>query len=279
MPQPAPQQTQRDRLSLITGKGPDLPQRSVIHAVEGWGKSSLGAQAPKPVFLQTKGETGLETLIAAGQLPEVPHFPESMVWDDLLDNIDALTREPHEYRTLVMDTTNGAERLCHEHVCKRDFNNDWTDTGFIGYQRGVEVSLNDWGGFLQSLDRLRLERQMGIILLCHTKVAAFKNPEGPDYDRYMPDMHQKTWSLTHKWSDLVAFGNFEVIVKGGDAGAKPKKGKATGGQVRMLYTQRHAAYDAKNRLGLPEEIVMGDSPAEAWANFQEAVKAGRGENA
>lgn len=221
----------------------------------------------------TKGETGLDTLIDAGRLPAIPHFPELQTWAELTGAIQALTEQEHSYRTLIIDALNGAERMCHEHVCKRDFNGEWGDRGFGGYQRGFEVSLADWRELLNALDRVRAERKMRIICLCHTKVGTFKNPEGPDYDRYQPDLHAKTWSLTAKWADLVLFGNFEVTVdtqKSGD-----RKGKGTGGQLRMLYTERHASYDAKNRLGLPPEIEMGSSPAEAYQNFVTAMKEAR----
>ena len=252
----------------------------VLHAVEGWGKTSIAAQVPGVVFLQTRGETGLETLIDAGQLPGVPHLPEITTWPSLLAAIDMLTDEPHSYKAVAIDVINGAERLCHEEVCRRDFSNDWGDKGFGGYQRGYDVSMADWTDMLVRLDKLRATRKMGILLLCHTKVATFKNPEGPDYDRYQPDMNAKTWAATHKWADVVLFGNFETVVSGGTTGEGTKagrKGKGAGGNVRMMYAERTAAYDAKNRLGLPAEIEMGDSPATAWANFKEARAAGRKE--
>lgn len=252
----------------------------MIHALEGWGKTSFGAQAPAPIFIQSRGETGLETLIDAGQLADTPHFPEMPAWGDLLAGIEFLRDEQHEYRTLVVDTVNGCERLCHEHVCHRDFSDDWTDKGFMGYMRGYEVSLADWRKFLNLLDELRAARRMNIILLCHTRVRPFRNPEGPDYDRYAPDMHEKTWSLTHKWADCVLFGNFDVTLTAiqGNTKTGVTKGKGTGGQIRLLHTERHAAYDAKNRLGLPAEIEMGDSPAQAWQNYIAAVKAAREAN-
>ncbi len=231
----------------------------------------------KPIFIETKGETGLETLISHGRLPEVPHFPEVQSWEELMGAIETLTLDEHDFRTLVIDTANGGERLCHEFVCNRDFGGDWGDKGFTGYMRGFEVSLAEWRTFLNKLDTLRATKQMAIVLLCHTKVKPFKNPEGPDFDRYQPDMHEKTWGLTAKWSDVVLFGNFDVTVQKDSANSK--KGKASGGQIRILYTERHAAYDAKNRLGLPGEIEMGDSPAEAWRNFMTVVKEGRGRSA
>jgi hypothetical protein len=265
-------------LSEIITTGNKLPNRIVLHGTEGWGKTSFAAQIPGALFIQTRGETGLETLIDAGQLPGVPHLPEVTTMPEMLEAINMLTHEEHPYKALIIDVVNGAERLCHEEVCRRDFSNDWTDKGFMGYMRGYEVSLTDWTNFLVRLDALRMTKRMGIMLLCHTKVTTFKNPEGPDYDRYQPDMHPKTWALTHKWSDVVLFGNFETAVAGGSIGEGVKqgrKGKGTGGSYRMLYTERCAAYDAKNRLGLPPEIEMGGSPVEAWANYKAAVAAAR----
>src|SRR5262249_53524348 len=103
-----------DRISLagITRAGSGLPNRAVFHGVEGVGKTSFGACAPRPIFLMTRGETGLVTLIDSGQVPETAHFPELATWTDLLGAIEALTSEAHDYRTLVIDTLNGAERLC-----------------------------------------------------------------------------------------------------------------------------------------------------------------------
>lgn len=250
----------------------------MLHALEGWGKTSFAAHMPKPIFLQSRGETGLETLIDSGQLSETPHFPECQSWPEVLGAIQLLIDQEHEFRTLVVDTVNGAERLCHEHVCARDFNGDWTDGGFMGYHRGFEVSLADWRQLLSALDELRATKRMNVVLLCHTRVKPFRNPEGADFDRYSPDMNEKTWSLTHKWADVVLFGNFSTTVVGkrGKEETDPsKRGKGTGGQARVLYTVRTAAYDAKNRIGLPHEIEMGDSPAQAWASYLTAVKAAR----
>lgn len=270
-------QIKRVDLSAVRTEGAGLPNRYILHGVEGWGKSSLGAKFPKPVFIQSKGETGLETLIDARQLPATPHFDESHDWETIMGILDALTVDAHDYKTLVIDTLNGLERLCHEYVCNRDFGNEWGDKGFASYQKGPEVSLGEWRLLLSNLDRLRIERKMTIVSLCHTKVQKFNNPEGADYDRYQPDVDKRTWSLTAKWADVVLFGNFESSVSAVKENKKTgeKKGKGEGGQQRILYTERHAAYDAKNRLGLPTEIEMGASADEAWANFSSAVKTAR----
>jgi hypothetical protein len=244
----------------------------VLHAVEGWGKTSLAAKAPKPIFVQSRGETGLETLVQAGMLPETPRFPECKSWRDILDAVDVLTEEDHPYKTFVLDTGNGAERLCHEAVCVRDFGNDWGEKGFLSYGKGPEVSVADWLLLLQKLDKLRETKRMTIFVLFHTRVTGFKNPEGADYDRYQPEMHKTTWAATAKWADAILFGNFETVV---DTKRKSDaKGKGTI-KRRVLYTERSAAFDAKNRMGLPIEIDMGDSPDEAWGNLSGALKEAR----
>lgn len=260
----------------IASKSESLPNRYGLHAREGWGKTSLAAKTRKPIFLQVKGETGLDTLIANRQLPETPHFPELMDWAEVLAAINALIEEQHDFKTLVIDTLNSAERLCYEYVCNRDFGGDWGDRGFSGYMRGYEVSLAEWKQFLNKLDELRRSKGMAIFLLVHTKIKTFKNPDGPDYDRWVPDMHDKCWSITHKWLDAVLFGNFEVTVQTGKREEDMhKKGKALTSTSRMLYTQQRPSFDAKNRLGLPEEIYMGESADEAWTNFTTALKQGR----
>jgi hypothetical protein len=223
----------------------------------------------------TRQETGLETLIENGRLPETPHFPEITSWADLLAVVELLRTEPHDYKTFVLDTLNGAERLCHEHVCQRDFGGDWSNKGFMNYQAGYRVALADWRDFLSRLDTLRNDRSMAIFALSHSKIATFKSPDSADFDRYQAAMHAETWALTHQWADAVLFGYFETLV---DAARGATKGKAAGGTYRMMRTERTATMDAKNRMGLPETIEMGNSADEAWANFMKAAKEARGGN-
>jgi hypothetical protein len=259
----------------IVTQGRKRPGAYVLHGQEGVGKTSFGAYAPKPIFLQTKGEAGLDTLIDAGQLPEIPHFAgETQDWSELLNQITWLLTAEHDHKTLVIDTLGGAESLCHEHVCKRDYQGKWGDDGFMSYRKGYDRSLVDWRQLLNGFDKLRTDKGMAILALCHTAKVTFKNPEGTDYERYEPAFaHRGTWGVTHKWADCVLFLNFHVQVE--KDSKKATKGKGVGGQVRMIYTEHHAAYDAKNRFGLPEEIDAGESGKEAWDNFATALKDAR----
>lgn len=262
------------RLSLadtIKG-GKQLPSRLTIHGQGGIGKTSMAAYAPNPFFLLSPGETGLHTLIDAGLLPEIPNL-EIDSWENLLAVVEELATTEHAYRSLVIDTIDGMEKLAQNYVCATDFAGDWGEKGFVGFQRGYKITAaGPWRGLLASLDKLREVKRMGIILLGHTVVANFQNPSGPDFNRYTPDMHKDSWALTYAWSDFVLFADREIVVS---REKTDRKAKGFGGSARIIQTEYSATADAKNRHNLPAEIDMGLSGQEAWENLVAAIKAGR----
>ena len=264
-------------LSEVRTRVQRLPTRNVTHGPPGTGKTSFAAQIPNAVVQMAGTETGLLTLISEGQLPEVPHFPPALDWETLNAQVDALLREPHAYRYFILDTVNLWERLCYEHVCRVHFQDDWSRSGWQNFNAGPEMALAYEREYLQKLDTLREEKRMGIMLLAHTQIKNFRNPEGADYDRFLPDLNAKTWALIDRWSDNVFFLNYETrvaqVVETGKS--KARRGKGVGLDHRVLYTRRTAAYDAKNRLGLEGEIDMGTSAVEGYANFVEAIQQAR----
>ena len=58
-----------------------MAPRLVIHAVEGFGKTTIGAYSPDPFILMS--ETGYDTLLASELAPSVP-AEEVTSWTDLL---------------------------------------------------------------------------------------------------------------------------------------------------------------------------------------------------
>jgi len=240
----------------------------VIIGPPGVGKSSMAGNIPGAVALPFAQENTWSLLKKSGAVPaDLPTLPPVESWTDMLSMMDSLATGEHDYKALVVDTLGCAERLCHEHVCVTQLGGDWGERGFCGFQRGYEISLPEWRNLLNAFDRLRDQRKMRIILLGHTKISPYKNPIGNDYDRFVCDIHHKTWSLTHRWADAVLFANYFVIVED----KKGSRSKASGGQERNIYTEHDASYDAKNRFGLPAEIPMGESGKEAWNNFVAAL--------
>lgn len=238
------------------------PLRMAMLAQPGWGKTTFGAQAPGAGIIMARGETGYDTLIGVGRVPE----RDSVIvedWQQLLSLIDSLN--PGQYQNLVFDAIGGFERLCHEHVCKRDFKNDWTDSGFLSYHKGYDLAVNDWLSFLSRLERLN-NAGTGVIFLGHVNIKNFKNPVGPDFDQYVADCHPKTWAATHKWLDTVLLGRFQTIVDKVDK--KGNKGKGIGGQERIVCTTHCDAWDCKNRYGMPEIIEIPDDYTAVWSTLE-----------
>jgi hypothetical protein len=63
---------------------------------------------------------------------------------------------------------------------------------------------------------------------------------------------RQTAPLFKEWADLLLFCNYRTKLVEGSDGRK----KATGGRERIMYAERSAAWDAKNRYGLPAEMPM-----------------------
>lgn len=245
------------------------PPRLLLPAVEGWGKTSLCAFIPNAIFLQARGETGLETLRTQNLIPDVDTFDVCESWDGVLANVNYLIENDTGHKAIIFDALGGFERLCHEEVCRRDFKNDWSENGFGAYQKGYDLSVHDWLKLLVAIDRLRDVRQVTTIIISHCRVETFKNPEGADFDRYTADCHRKTWSVTHKWADAVCFGKFHTVIQQ-EKGTKRAKG--IGGTDRVLYTQHSDVRDAKNRYGMPEEIDIPNNPADAWNTLKQYLE-------
>lgn len=253
-------------------KAPALPTRMILHGLEGFGKTSMGCFTPNPVFLMVGKETGLWTLMENGLVPPTPHVAKpAATWPELKAAIlGEILLKNHDRKTLVVDAITGCDRLLTEWITEKNF--EGSSEKFNSYGKGIEACVGEWDKILELFEQVRREKKMSIILLAHTKVATFKTPDG-DYDRYTVDMHQKLWNATFKWADCVLFGQFETFIKE----EKGKRAKGIGGQTRILKCERAATHDAKNRLGLPEEIDCGDGPEAAWQALATAIKKARAE--
>lgn len=241
----------------------------MLYGPEKVGKTSLAAYAPKPVFIQIAGETGLEILIDSGQLPPTPHFPEEISsWKQLLGAIKWIQTSEHDHKTLVIDALEGMNSLCFDYVRDTRFGGD--ELKFMAFYKGYDISPNTWREVLGALDELRATRKMTIMLIGHSEIGKMKNPGGEDWTTYKVGIHQNLWSVTARWADAIFFMNFETIID---------DGKATGGKTRMIYTENDASYVAGNRYGLTEDIDAGESGQEAFTNLFNALQAARGRKA
>ena len=265
MPKPPPPPTSD---FLTAREKPTIVPRLVLTAVEGFGKTTTAAYAPRPVMLMA--ENGYDTLLSKDKVPAIPaiSIPD---WPALLDHLNALLQHLDGFDTIVLDAISGFERMLHQHGTDRDFSGDRGERGFLGYMRGYEVAAMDWVGMLARLDILSTRHNKNVILLGHMSIKGFRNPTGADFDRYTCACHQKTWEPTRQWADAVLFGNFLTIMADESQAARSGRGKAIGGTDRVIYTERRDTHDAKNRYGMPPEIWLSDQPDENWKSVWDAI--------
>lgn len=231
------------------------PMRLMVIGTEGVGKSTFAAQAPKPIFLTP--EMGLEFLS-----PQPAAFPQPKTWQDILDAVQSLIREPHDFETLVIDTIDWVEQLVYDVIQGRT---GMDAEKMDAYGRWVKVAMEDWRSLARGLEVLQEKRGMHVVILAHAGVETFKNPAGEDYQRFSPKLAGKSMggpcSLWKEWCHAVLFATYELSFSGKKEGAM-KKADATGN--RLLYCTWTPAHDAKNRWGLPDSIALDWDELMAW---------------
>lgn len=229
-----------NQLEIITGKiGGAL--KVVIYGPEGIGKSTLAAHFPRPVFIDTEGST---------RHMEVSRTPKPSSWTMLKEQVQYFRNNLDLCSTLVIDTADWAEQLCIESICA-----DKKLTGIedMGYGKGYVYLAEEYGRLLNLLEEV-VGNGVHVVLNAHAAMRKFEQPdEMGAYDRWELKLQKKTAALVKEWADLLLFASYKTISVATDE--KGKKFKAQGGR-RVMYTTHHPCWDAKNRLGLPEEMPL-----------------------
>lgn len=138
----------------------NTPPRLLIYGTEGIGKSTFASNAPKPIFIPT--EDGLDQI-------DCDSFPIATEISHVTNAISTLITEPHEYSTVVIDSADWMERLVWDELCVR-YKVSSIEKVDGGYAKGYTHALTPWREILSSLERLRVERGMAVIMLAHAKV-------------------------------------------------------------------------------------------------------------
>ncbi len=199
------------------------PPRILAHGVAGIGKSTFASQADRPVFLQT--EDGLGNI-------KVAHFPLARSFDDVMGALAALYSEPHDYKTVVVDSVDWLEPLLWARVCK---DNGWGSIEEPGYGKGYIAAIDLWRQYLDGLNALRDERGMTVIQIAHTDIKRFDSPEHEPYDRYVIKLHARASALLQEHSDVVLFANYRISTVKSDVGFNKKVTRALGSGERVLH--------------------------------------------
>lgn len=235
------------------------PPRLLVYGTEGIGKSTFGSLAPKPIFIQT--EDGLDEI-------DCDKFPLATSYEDVIASLTELRSQEHGYETVVIDSLDWLERLVWDRLCL-EHSVSSIEKVDGGYAKGYTHALTYWREIIGHLNALRNDRGMVVLLIAHSKVERFEDPESSPYDRYSPRLHKHAAALVSEWCDAVLFATRKIRTQSEDTGFNRKRtiAHAIGkdGGERILRCVGGPSCVAKNRYGITEELPL------AWGAFVEAL--------
>jgi hypothetical protein len=230
-------------------------QRVVIYGVESVGKSTFAAQFPKPLFLDVEGGTA--------------HLDTDRVEITTLAELESAIRECQstDYQSVIIDSADWAERLVLEGMLVQDKKKSVED---YGYGKGFVMLAEKFARLLTIADQI-VAGGKNVVFIAHSKVQRVEPPDMLSaYDRYELKLTKQSAPLLKEWADELWFFKFKTKTVESESG----RSKGIGGKERIILTTHSAAYDAKTRSGLAEELPMTwESVAHLFAKPQPKIDA------
>jgi hypothetical protein len=160
-----------------------------------------------------------------------------------------LVRDAQGFETVVIDSIDWAERSLVEMIVRNANKKSIEDFGF---GKGWTLLAERMAKFIAVADDL-IARGVNVAFIAHAGVKRCSPPDQTDgYDRYELKLSKQCAPLFKEWADLLLFVSFQTRLVEGQDGRK----KGIGGKSRVMYAERSASFDAKNRFGLPSEMPL-----------------------
>ena len=242
-----------------------FPPRIGLLGDGGAGKSTLLSQCPGSIFIQT--ENGLSGIDSEA-------FPLAQSYNDVIEQLGVLAKEEHEYKAIWIDSADWLERLIHKHICEEQ-GVKTIELASGGYGKGYREATQLFKRVLDGLDWLRENKGMFTGFTCHARIHHVDDPEFEGgYDRYTLKLHSPkkgggTNELLYEWADIIGFLKVSYQLGGQEVAKGEVKKLRNVEQKRILCTEGHAAYQAKNRYSLAPEIEIPKN--EGWQSFVTAL--------
>lgn len=235
-------------LSSLQTVRADKAPRVLIYGPPGIGKTTLASEFPNAVFVQVEDGTPGDV--------ELTSFGKLDTFGEVMDALGSLYSEDHGYRTVVIDSVTELQKLVFAETCARgdEKGNPKANIEDFGYGKGYVYSQRIWSEFLDGVNYLRRDKNMCIVLIAHSKVERFDDPETVSYDRYEIDLHGKSVGAIEREMDAILLLKQPVTVKTEDVGFNKERALASGGGTALIHTIGKPAFTAKNRYGLPPTV-------------------------
>jgi hypothetical protein len=243
------------KMSLLTTieKPQDRPPIITICGDAGTGKTRLAATFPDPIFI--RGEDGLQS-VPESVRPDA--FPVLKNAEQLFAQMMALIKEPHEYKTLVVDSVSAIEQLFIADVLARDGKAKSLNQALGGYGNGRGAVATMHQRLRKAAQALSDRRGMAVVFIAHADIEKMTLPDSDDYSRYSLRLMATSLPYYVDDVDMVAFIRLVSAVRGGEG--ERKRAVSTGD--REIICHSSVSCISKNRYGITEPIDVpeGENP-------------------
>lgn len=244
------------------------PPVGIIYGRPGIGKTTIAAQAPGAVFIQT--EDGL----TSPHLKDVPTFGLLSTYDDVMQCFTAIAEHAaaEGWKTIIIDSIDRLAPLIAAKVCEE---NGWGSLEDGAYGKGKSAYVEAWRDFMSCCLEMRNQFGLGVIMLGHHKSVKITPPDADPFVQYGLTLHDEASRILVGDSDFVLFATYPLHTISTDQGFSKKSTRAITDKA-VLFTQESGARVAKNRYNMPEKLPL-DFAAIAkyvpvWANTDESTK-------
>lgn len=222
-------------------KATQHPPIIVLHGHEGIGKSTTANGFPNAYWLNLENSTyDFE--------PNQVQVPAD--YAELLEHLEALAKQPHDYKTLIIDTLDKVESMMSAHICKR---NSWTSITEPSYGKGYGERSSEFQYMWNLIRDLCERRGMAVILIAHSQIVKVQDPILPEYDKHTLQLYKTENAFVRREADLVGYCMIEAYTSSADG----KRNLATTAGKRVVKVRPNPAYDAKTRKStMPDELDM-----------------------
>lgn len=213
----------------------------------GVGKTSLACTFPNAIVI--RAEDGLQS-IPEDSRPDA--FPLLTTPDQLWDQMTALIKEEHKYRTVIIDSVTALERLFIQYIVDNDPKQPKSiNQALGGYGAGLSAVSAMHQRVRKAAGILNERKGMHVVFVAHADTETIELPDSDPYTRYSLRLGKKSVAPYVDDVDLVAFIKLELHTFGD---GERKKAISDGSRVAVTYST--AANVSKNRYGITEDIPV-----------------------
>lgn len=217
-------------------------RRMLIYGENGIGKSTLAASFPKPIILNF--EDGVNDI-------GCDHTERFRSYEELQEFLVRDLAET-DYRTIVLDTADWLEKLLGDYIARKNSKDTIDD---IPFGRGYKLLEKQWKDLLTQIE-FYWNQNRHVVFTCHEFLDRFADPEGDTYNFYRPSLHKTGSGCVTEWCDEVLFCKHKKFLRKREEGFNQERHIPIATGERVIVCNKQPAIEAKNRLGLPDEIPM-----------------------